>query len=171
MEVRACVRVRAFLPNNMAMTWDELRLVIRASRIDALTGLHIGAKCVGAHWIIIYCSAPDDVEEVLQKWSCHVGGFSVKALTVQKLRWIGKGWYFRRLDDADADAAMRRLAADLSVVLAAKFAAGTLFRLLRRRAFSRAICVRVRARLVLSRAPLFVDLPEDLLRNIVRQWM
>jgi hypothetical protein len=167
--------------------WEELQLGrlhdVHASRLDALTGQRVTASCKRVALdhdhsylgVVLTCSLPHNVDHVFQTWSCSAGAFGGKYtafLARMRMRWIGEGVHYfpDTAQNIDGELAMRRLALDLSAVMFVKFG-GTLFRLLRSRAFRRAIRNRVRAKLVLSRAPLFGDLPEALQQTIARQWV
>ena len=157
------------------MEWDELRMdriiEIRASRRDAIAGgLRVDAKCEqvdldGTSFAISWIIHIDD--PLQQHWSFCAGVFGGKqtaARAMEKLKCFGEGTYF-----AHAHPAARRIAADLHAALIAKFA-GTLFRVLRRRAFQRAVLARVRAKLLLSSVA-FSGLPEVAVHEICSKWL
>lgn len=153
--------------NRTLLEWREKHqkcVIIRVSRRDALTGLHINAAfrkfdsrfegdyCTWTVW----CLAPDVL------WSFGgVEKFAIPGL----LAFCARFKVHSRLRGTSCDDAMQRVCADLAA------AAKTLFRLLRRRVFRRAIRKRVRASLMLRHASQLGSLPEVLLRIVVSQWL
>lgn len=139
-------------------------------RRDTLTGVFVQVECkqttTRTYLCRICCWGEDTDEDGTADYDSRF--YSKREQMVRHLCRMGDRAFWHVYGAREA--AMCRMAADICAAMIATYTM-TLFRLLRRRAFRRAIRNRVRAKLVLLRAPLFRSLPDVLLLNIGQQWL